>query len=427
MKTAVILNLPFKAIPYDENEISNFEKWIQYFASESSEVIVTPPVERNDIKFSANIMNLNNITIIHVSSFDTCDRWKAGLLKALDNNAMELFYFWSSDFEFNSISKKSAEKLLKNKNECDLIIGTIQATGNKEKIDTIGTIPLLENWFYHESQTLFEKKISKPRSELLRISRELALFLLSKRWYPSEQTINIILQCLWNSKLFSMQPLPLGQIKDEVQSRQSQEVIQQIERMELWLKYMWREYNRKWSANKYLTMSDKSSKIVKNANSFLLNSFESNKSNDKSENYRFIVDSTWKDIHHSRNQDWTSLGVVFGAHIGIFQLINYFTDKISSQSVGIYYVLGGLVGIILSVIGALIAYRHRDLSKIKIDWIREAEDRIGLLKTEKNPFGVVDPKKYKGISNSWLIITIYVLFALIDLTIIAFFIKSILK
>ena len=421
MKTAVILNLPFKAKPYGVNEIYNFEEWIQYFPSESSEVIVTIPVERDDIVFSVKVMHLKNIIIIHVPSFDTCDRWKAGLLNALKNDAIEKFYFWAADFVCNTVSKLSAKKLLKNKNKCDLLIGTIQATGYKEIIDTLGTIPLIKYWFYCESKILDAKEISKPRSELLRISRELSLFLLSKRWYPSEQTINIILQCLWSDNRFTIQSLSLGQIEDDNKSRQSPEKIKQIERMELWLKYMWREHNKNWSANKYLNMSDKSFQILKRANSYLLNTFDSNESIDTNENYRLIIDSSWKDIHHSRNQDWTSLGVVFGAHIGIFQLLNYLKEKMTSPSISISYAIGALLGIILSVIGALIAYRHRDLLKEKIKWITEAERRMGLLNTEDNPLGIIDAKGYKGISNSWLIITIYAIFILIDITIIANF------
>jgi hypothetical protein len=356
-----------------------------------------------------------------VSSFDTCDRWKAGLSESIKDEEIDFFFFWSADFKFNDNSVNSAKLLLDYDGNYDLVIGTIDASGKKELIDSLATIPLIEHWFPKEGLFISEKGFSKPRSELFKISKKFASFLISNRWYPSEQTINILLQCIWNSDRFKMNQISLGKIQDDDQSRSDKNIIQQIERMELWLKYMWRDYNKRWSSEEYLSLSSKSSFYVNKINEKLLKIDKSNILIDDEENYRLIIDNSWKDIHHSRNQDWTALGVVFGAHIGIFQLLDYLKDKISTSSVDIYYVLGGIVGIVLSVIGAAIAYRHRDLSKIKMQWICEAEEFLGLLKTRKNPLGVVDPKKYKGISTSWLIIAIYLIFALIDLSIITIF------
>ena len=60
---------------------------------------------------------------------------------------------------------------------------------------------------------------------------------------------------------------------------------------------------------------------------------------------------------------------------------------------------------------------------IKMEWISESEDRIGLLKTKDNPKGVVNPKKYEGISTNMLIMLIYAIFAIIDISIIIIFYK----
>jgi hypothetical protein len=421
MKKTIILNLPFKATYYNKNEIVNFEKWIYFFADKNTEIIITPPIERIDITFSENVMKLANISIIHVPSFDTCDRWKAGLLKALENQNTNLFYLWSADFQFSELSKVSAEKLLEYENEYDLVVGTIKAIGIKELIDTLGTLPMLEHWFYKESDFIIKNGFSKPRSELLRISRKFLEFSITKRWYPSEQTINLILQCLWHDDIFTMRSLSLEEIKDDDQSRETPNVVQQIERMELWLKYMWRDRNKNWSPSEYFFMCEKSHKILKSVNNYLL--FKSQSNNNLHEvNYRFIIEDCWKDVHHSRNQDWTALGVVFGAHLGIFNLLEYLKVKISSLHIeSIYYIIGSISGIALSLIGALIAYRHRSLMKLKMQWITAAEIKLGLLKTQGNPSGIIDPKKYKGISNSWLIISIYLLFIIVDLLIIKLF------
>jgi len=35
-----------------------------------------------------------------------------------------------------------------------------------------------------------------------------------------------------------------------------------------------------------------------------------------------FVHNEWTDIHHSRVQEWTALGVVAGIHLGLAQAIN---------------------------------------------------------------------------------------------------------
>ena len=350
-------------------------------------------------------------------SFDTCDRWKAGFLKALDNPNTYLFYLWSADFQFSKLSESSAEKLFDYEEQYDLVVGTIEATGTKELIDSLGTLPMLELWFNKETTHLVRNGFKKPRFELLRISRKFIEFSLSKRWYPSEQTINLILQCLWNDNLFTVQSLSLKEIKDDDQSRKTPNAIQQIERMELWLKYMWKDRNRDWSPNEYFLMCEKSHKIYKNAYSYLLFKFQNNYYGDD-ENYRLVIEDSWRDIHHSRNQDWTALGVVFGAHVGIFKFLEYYMSKPSPSNVDLFYILGGIAGIVLSVIGALIAYRHRSLMKLKMEWITASEKKLGILKSPENPSGIIEPKKYRGVSISWLIISIYILLVIADLFII---------
>ncbi len=37
----------------------------------------------------------------------------------------------------------------------------------------------------------------------------------------------------------------------------------------------------------------------------------------RKEDYRLIIEREWADIHHSRVQEWTCLGVVTGTHLGL--------------------------------------------------------------------------------------------------------------
>ena len=416
MKKAIILNLPFKADSYSEKEVMQFEKWIRFFAGKDAQVIVTPPAERKDLVFTESVTKLENIHLFFVPSFDTCDRWKAGLLKALENPNTDPFYLWSADFQFSELSTASADKLFEHENGCDFVVGTIEATGTKERIDTLGTFPLLHHWFHKESDLMIKKGFYKPRSELLRLSRKFLEFALAKRWYPSEQTINLILQCLWNEDLFTMKSMAIGEIKDADASRETSDVVEQIERMELWLKYMWRNHNRNWAPDKYQFMCGKSHQILQNAIEHLLFTSRNKYFEQPEDNYRFIIEDAWRDIHHSRNQDWTALGVVFAAHFGILKFVEFLNRKIpSSQIDNDLYIIGGAIGFVLAFIGALVAFRHRSLLKLKMKWITSAEIKLGLLKTDENPDGIIDPQRYQGISNSWLIVSIYLFLMIVDI------------
>jgi uncharacterized membrane protein (DUF485 family) len=63
-----------------------------------------------------------------------------------------------------------------------------------------------------------------------------------------------------------------------------------------------------------------------------------------------LIDIYWKDIHHSRNQDWKFLLAVLASILGL------------GQSESILAKLGfSLLGIGISVIGAIIAHEHRKL------------------------------------------------------------------
>lgn len=274
----VVLNLLFKPKQYESNDISNIFNWINFFRSHKMRVIATPPIERKEIFEQIGITGENSRESLFISypvlSFDTCDRWRVGLRKATEFES-KYYYLWSADFDFSEKSKSAASDLINYDGDESLVIGTIKATGTKETIDEIATFPLLKLWFPKEYKRIKGEGFTKPRSELLRFSRNFLLKTLEKRWYPTEQTINLILQCFWSGKTDNFRVKPLDfcydRISDSEVARLSPNVIQQVERMELWLKYIWRDRNKNWEKHNYIELCEKSFEITKKAYEKLLN------------------------------------------------------------------------------------------------------------------------------------------------------------
>ncbi len=149
------------------------------------------------------------------------------------------------------------------------------------------------------------------------------------------------------------------------------------------------------------------------------------------ESYRLLIEREWADLHHSRVQEWTALGIVAGAHLGLIQLANFaINDKIGVSPQNIVF-FACILGIILSIIGALMTCRHRRLMQIKLNWIYQAELQLGLIKTNENPDGIIPSDaavqsniKWRGLSlprllsTSGLILCFYAMFLFIDVLVI---------
>lgn len=184
-------------------------------------------------------------------------------------------YLWSADFHFNAAARNAADSLLNNQLETDLLVGTFKGTARKEAVDRRATFPLIENWFPDEYRTMREAGFFKPRSELLRFSTIFLSFTFSKRWFPTEQSIHLIFQCLWDMENFSAAPVDLGEISDDDEERAHPNVIQQIDRMDVWLKYMWREHQTElhrggWQYCDFLRKSVRSFNLIQEAYAGLL-------------------------------------------------------------------------------------------------------------------------------------------------------------
>lgn len=145
------------------------------------------------------------------------------------------------------------------------------------------------------------------------------------------------------------------------------------------------------------------------------------------DSYRMLVEREWADLHHSRVQEWTALGVVTAAHVGILQLLTLTRNAALSMPFSTLVLLGGLLAGVFAVLGLLVTMRHRCLMAKKLGWIWTAEELLGLIKTPDNPRGVVPteakmkpPIQWKELgiprflSTSWLIACFYLLFLTLD-------------
>ena len=119
------------------------------------------------------------------------------------------------------------------------------------------------------------------------------------------------------------------------------------------------------------------------------------------EDYRAFIDRQWKDLHHSRVQEWTALGVVTGAHVGLLQLVSLIVKDHLNFSLFKAAVFASVMGALFSVFGALMTCRHRRLMQIKLQWIHEAEKHLCLIKTPDNPNGIVPSNSGMGVAPSW--------------------------
>lgn len=165
----------------------------------------------------------------------------------------------------------------------DVLIGdftaekTTETLASKDVIDLFGTYPLFELWFPEVASATRNKKISKPRSEFLNIRVGALKELLTgepgkadiPRKFAYEQTLNMLIHCWDFAKAADLRAAnagepgiqkagaprgasetwkhtvaayPLGELKDDPDSRNIPGAIDQIERTERMLKMIWREF-----------------------------------------------------------------------------------------------------------------------------------------------------------------------------------------
>lgn len=145
------------------------------------------------------------------------------------------------------------------------------------------------------------------------------------------------------------------------------------------------------------------------------------------ETYRAFIENEWRDVHHSRIQEWSALGVVVGAQFAIFQAVKILREVVPELSVQTSIVAGGILAGLFACFGGLITLRHRRLMRVKLNWIFQAEEKLGLIKDDNNVLGIIPrqhaptrPLPWKGLSwprplsTSGLILAFYLLLFTID-------------
>jgi hypothetical protein len=94
------------------------------------------------------------------------------------------------------------------------------------------------------------------------------------------------------------------------------------------------------------------------------------------EDLRFFIEQEWKDIHHTRIQEWTALGLVAGVH---FAMLQFFTKEGISEYFKNYGFWLPCIGAVFAIVGIILTCHHRKVMMRSYQWLVEAEKRIGLI------------------------------------------------
>ena len=119
------------------------------------------------------------------------------------------------------------------------------------------------------------------------------------------------------------------------------------------------------------------------------------------ETLRHFIGTEWADLHHSRIQEWSALGVVAGLHVAFLEVLRI-VEPWKNSDHGPLWVVAAWVVIFSAVNGILMTCRHRHLFEKKIGWIRKAETRLGLIQKKKGDPEIMGPGTGKyGFSLRW--------------------------
>jgi len=186
--------------------------------------------------------------ILDTWSADTCQMWYTGLGTAFERGKPgDVYWLIPGDFNYATPGGKEVLVRLHDLPEIilelnqDLCIGEIDAAHNNPKrlIDTYGTFALLYNWFPIEAQEI-RQYTEQPRSEFFAIRHEFLGEVLTRRWYPYEQTVVMLLRAVFMQRHISR--FFVGNISDLPEGRESlASALQQVERTERVLKTLWRD------------------------------------------------------------------------------------------------------------------------------------------------------------------------------------------
>ena len=94
------------------------------------------------------------------------------------------------------------------------------------------------------------------------------------------------------------------------------------------------------------------------------------------ESIHHFLDYTWKDIHHSRLQNWTCITVVTVFHIGILKILEFNFSKNIIDPLFLKLLL--IAGALYCLVGYLIVMKHQFQLWGRLKWIRKAQHKLSL-------------------------------------------------
>ena len=203
--------------------------------------------DKSFLAFRKNVVAKHS-EILDAWCVDTCQMWCSGLGMAFERGGPHDVY-WLIPGDFNYGTRVGQEVLSRLHDlpeivlelDQDICIGEIATDHNNSKqlIDTYGTFALLYNWFPVEAQEL-RRFTERPRSEFFAVRHPFLAEVLSRRWYPYEQTVVMLLHAVFGGKRITR--FFVGNISDLPEGRESlASAMQQVERTERVLKSLWRE------------------------------------------------------------------------------------------------------------------------------------------------------------------------------------------
>lgn len=205
---------------------------------------------------------------------DTCQMWYAGLGEAFEHGGCnDVYWLIPGDFNYGAAVGQEVLSRLHDLPEIilelneDVCIGEIATDhcNSKQLIDTYGTFGLLYNWFPVEAQEI-RQFTERPRSEFFAVRHDFLREALSRRWYPYEQTVVMLLQAVFDRKRISR--FFVGNISDLPEGRESlASAMQQVERTERVLKALWRErhqFEKDW-IQRYRVLERQSEQVRRTA------------------------------------------------------------------------------------------------------------------------------------------------------------------
>lgn len=206
------------------------------------------------------------IVLVECLCVDTCQMWLEGwnhVFSSQDVEDVDRIVLLPGDLVQIADTKEffhNLEHFVKATSP-DMLLGQfkVKKASGKALIDQYGVYPLLANWFPKVSKLIHGEGIERPRSEFLNMDARRLKKLLEKRSFAYEQTLNMIIRIVETPKEVDLDPpngdpmdswfhshvqiMNLGEVSDDSSARAFSGCIDQIERTDRLLRFMWRELN----------------------------------------------------------------------------------------------------------------------------------------------------------------------------------------